>query len=135
MYTFIISPPRTESIVPLLRTTLNGKFIKRKNNKHTQIQTQTRANMHTSAHISIPKDSKHTHTVKYFSKARSFHHTVYKAGEEMQPNDAFLCACCSAFLYPYQRLNQIYEPVMKHFMLIVFVYEQINGSRAKRMMM
>lgn len=24
---------------------------------------------------------------------------------------------------------------MKHFMLIVFVYEQINGSRAKRMMM
>lgn len=41
----------------------------------------------------------------------------------------------SDFLYSCQRLNQIYEPVMKHFMLIVFVYEQINGSRAKRMMM
>lgn len=41
MYTFIISVPSAECIVPLLRTTLKGKYIKRKNNKRTQIQTQT----------------------------------------------------------------------------------------------
>lgn len=45
MYTFIISPPRTESIVPVLRSTLDGKFIKRKKittthkYKHRRAQT------------------------------------------------------------------------------------------------
>lgn len=72
--------------------------------------------------------------MKYFPKARSFHHAVYEASVEMQQNAVCVCVC-ALFLYPNQKLNQIYEPVMKHFMLIVFVYEQINGSRAKRMMM
>lgn len=45
-----------------------------------------------------------------------------------------LCVQLSFFI-SFPRLNQIHEPVMKHFMLIVFVYEQINGSRAKRIMM
>lgn len=46
MYTFIISPPRTKSIVPLLRTTLDGKFIKRKKITNTHKYKQIRAHKH-----------------------------------------------------------------------------------------
>lgn len=56
MYTFIIIPPRTRSIVPLRQTTLDGKMYKvKKNNKRAQIQTQRR-----SADNAAPKDDKHT---------------------------------------------------------------------------
>lgn len=95
MYTFIISPPRTESIVPLLRTTLNGKFIKRKNNKHTQIQTQTAAQTCILVHTSTSPRTANIHTMKYFTKP--FHQTVYKAMEEMQQNDVFFSCVVQLF--------------------------------------
>lgn len=59
MYTFIIGPPQTKSIVPLRPSTLYGKFTKWK--KYTQIQTERFASMHTATHINIPKDNKNTH--------------------------------------------------------------------------
>lgn len=132
MYTFIIISPRTESIVPPHQTTLDGKFIKWKNNKRTQIQTQS-ARTHTSVHISIPKDNKHTNHEIFFTN--HIHFITQFIKHERTKMWWFFCECCSVVSHPSQRLNQIYEPVMKHFMLIVFVYEQINGNRAKRMMM
>lgn len=53
----------------------------------------------------------------------------------MERNDASLHVRFSTFSKISLPQTKPDEPVMKHFMLIVFVYEQINGSRAKRMMM
>jgi len=109
------------------------KAEKMKKNAH-KYERRRDANIHTSAHIDIPKDSKHTHR-------EIFYETTFMSSDRFESEKGkatewcFLFVCCSALSYPYQRLNQIYEPVMKHFTLIVFVYEQINGSRAKRMMM
>lgn len=88
---------------------------------------------HPNAHMGVSKDCKHTRWSIFLNCA----HFITSFGEQERKcnNRKPLCVCCWAVSYPYQGLNQIYEPVMKHFMLIVFVYEQINGSRAKRMMM
>lgn len=136
MYTFIISPPRTGSIVPLLQTTLDGKFIKRKKKKITNTHKHRQVQTCILAHISASPRTANIHTMKYFSKPRFIRFiTPFKRHGTKSHKTMSFCACRSAVSYPYQRPNQIYEPVMKHFMLIVFVYEQINGSRAKRMMM
>lgn len=71
MYTFIISPHRAQSIVPHLQTTLNGEFIKRKNNKHTHkysgpIQTCILAHIPTSPRTTRCALLPHTHIIKNF---------------------------------------------------------------------
>ena len=145
MYTFIISPPRTESIVPPSPDDLEWKIYKakggekknkNKNNKHThKYNRKTSANVCSCAHTGVP-EGRQTHTPwNIFLKHVCFI-TPFTKPERKCNKMVFVCVCvCAFFLFPNQRLNQIYEPVMKHFMLIVFVYEQINGSRAKRMMM
>lgn len=133
MYTFIISPLRTESIVPLRQTTLNEKFIKKTGKKtttNTHKYKQRCASMHTDAHISLSKDNKHPHH-DFFPPNLVLSITAFIKNEEKCNKISCNCMCCSKVSYS----NQIYESVMKHFMLIVFVYEQINGSRAKRMTM
>lgn len=135
MYTFIISPHRAQSIVPHLQTTLNGEFIKRKNNKHTHkysgpMQTCMQAHIPTSPRTTHCALLQHTHIIKMF------YSTSLISSLPLHRGNGTVCVLFALFFsHPHQRLNQIYEPVMKHFMLIVFVYEQINGSRAKRMMM
>lgn len=71
MYTFIISPHRTQSIVPHLQTTLNGEFIKQRNNKHMHkysgpIQTCILAHIPTSPRMTHCTLLQHTHIIKIF---------------------------------------------------------------------
>lgn len=87
---------------------------------HTQASART-TNTHTPWNIFLI----HIHFIKPFIRHEG----------KCRKMLSFCACCCWAVSYPNQGLNRIYEPVMKHFMLIVFVYEQINGSRAKRMMM
>lgn len=92
MYTFIIGPPRTKPIVPLLRTTLDGKITKWKNNKQTQTQAGT--NTHASAHTDVPKDGKHTHGEQFFSAVFVSSHRLEKRARKCSKTMLF-CVCAS----------------------------------------
>lgn len=114
MYTFIIIPPRTRSIVPLRQTTLDGKMykVKKKTNVHKYKHRDT-------AQTTPPPRTTNTHSMKDFPVPL------------VSESSTNVCLCVSGRA---ARYRQKYEPAMKHLMLIVFVYEQINGERAKRMM-
>lgn len=63
---------------------------KKTNNKHTPIQAETRHKHAFTRTRQHPQGRQNIHTMKYFTKPRSFDETLHKAGKEMQQNDVLL---------------------------------------------
>lgn len=98
-------------------------FLKRKNNKRAQIQTET----HRRAYPHRQRRPQGQQTYTPWNALPIPARLITE--EETKHQCGLLCV-----QYLHRRPEQKNEPVMKHFMLIVFVYERINSERAKWMM-